>query len=120
MTEVLFDDNAQHVRVVEDREDSRYVLYVDGTQAGTMPYCIIEGRRALGHAEIDGAYCGRGLSEILIQVVLDDLEARQQKAAVCCPAVERYVKQQVKYADVIDPIHPGIWFGPPTEDATPA
>jgi hypothetical protein len=55
-----------------------------------------------------------------VQVVLDDLEARQQKAAVCCPAVERYVKQQVKYADVIDPIHPGIWFGPPTEDATPA
>ncbi|MFJ9729496.1 GNAT family N-acetyltransferase [Streptomyces sp. NPDC101209] len=115
MTEVLFQDCAQSVQVVEDRENCRYVLYVDGAQAGTMPYCNAEGRRVLGHAEIGGDYCDRGLSGLLVQAVLDDLEERQQKVAVCCPAVDRYARRRIKYADVIDPSHPGVWFGPPAD-----
>ncbi len=110
MTEVLYDDSSQQIRVVDDREDCRYVLHVGGVQAGTMPYCITDGRRVLGHAEIDEASCGLGLSETFIRVVFDDLEERRQRATVHCPAVDRYVKQHVKYADVIDPSHPGIWF----------
>ncbi|KUJ35834.1 hypothetical protein ADL25_35330 [Streptomyces sp. NRRL F-5122] len=110
MSDVLFDDSAQCVRVVDDPEACQYALYVDGAQAGTMSYRIVGQRRVLGHTEIDEAYRGRGLSQILIQAVLDDLREKQQKVTIYCPAVDRFIKQRVKYADVIDPSHPGIWF----------
>ncbi|MFE6555332.1 GNAT family N-acetyltransferase [Streptomyces sp. NPDC057746] len=110
MSDVLFDDSAQCVRVVDDPEARQYALYVDGVQAGTMSYRIVGQRRVLGHTEIDEAYRGRGLSQILIQAVLDDLREKQQKVTIYCPAVDRFIKQRVKYADVIDPSHPGIWF----------
>ncbi|GHH31148.1 GNAT family N-acetyltransferase [Streptomyces lanatus] len=110
MAEVLFDDSARRVQVVDDPEARQYVLYVDGTQAGTLSYRIVGERRVLGHTEVDETYRGRGFAQILIQVVLDDLRERQQKATVYCPAVDRFIKQHVKYADVIDPSHPGIWF----------
>ncbi|MBG7697570.1 N-acetyltransferase [Streptomyces sp. MC1] len=112
MAEVLFDDSARNVQVVDDREDRQYVLCLDGVRAGTMSYRVVGGRRVLGHTEVDEAYRGQGLSQILIQAVLDDLQEKGQKATVYCPAVDRFIKQRVKYADVIDPSHPGIWFGP--------
>jgi predicted GNAT family acetyltransferase len=109
MTEVLFDDSAKGVQVVDEPEGRRYALYVDGAQAGRLSYRIVGQRRVLGHTEFDDAYGGRGLSQILIQVVLDDLRERRQKATVHCPAVAQFMQQSVKYADVIDPSHPGIW-----------
>jgi hypothetical protein len=112
MAEVLFDDSAQRVRVVDDPQEHQYALYVDGAQAGTMAYRIVGRRRVLLHTEVDEAYRGRGLARILIQVVLDDLRERQRKATVYCPAIDRFIKQHIEYADAIDPSHPGIWTLP--------
>jgi len=109
MAEVLFDDSAKRVRVVDEPENHQYALYVDGAQVGTLSYRVVEQRRVLGHTEVDETCRGRGLSQILIQVVLDDLRERQQKATVHCPAVAQFMTRSVKYADVIDPSHPGIW-----------
>ncbi|WCD94217.1 GNAT family N-acetyltransferase [Streptomyces sp. HUAS 31] len=109
MTEVLFDDSAKHVRVVDEPTDGHYVLYVHGAQVGTLSYRIVGQRRVLGHTEVDEVCRGRGFSQILIQVVLDDLRERRQKATIHCPAVAQFMTQSVKYADVVDPTHPGIW-----------
>ncbi len=56
---------------------------------------------------------------ILIQVVLDDLRERQQKATIYCPLVNRFIQQNIKYADAIDPSHPGIWAALPAAGAGP-
>ncbi|MFI6567191.1 GNAT family N-acetyltransferase [Streptomyces sp. NPDC050534] len=118
MAEVLFDDSVKRVRVVDEPENHQYTLYADGAQVGTLSYQMVEQRRVLGHTEVDETCRGRGLSQILIQVVLDDLRERQQKATVHCPAVAQFMTRSVKYADVIEPSHPGIWVlgfggGPP-------
>ncbi|MER7742974.1 N-acetyltransferase [Streptomyces sp. NPDC096538] len=112
MAEVLLDDSTKGVRVVDDRERSRYVLYAAGAQVGTLTYRMVGERRVLDRTEVDEAYRDQDLTHILIQAVLDDLEERKQKATIDCPAVDRFIRQEVKYADVIDPSHPGIWFGP--------
>ncbi|MEU8735511.1 GNAT family N-acetyltransferase [Streptomyces tendae] len=109
MTEVLFRDSAQGVQVVDDQEDRQYLLYMNGAQAGTMAYRIVGRRRVLLHTEVDKIFRGRGLSQILIQAVLDDLQRRQQKATIYCPAVDRFIHQRVEYAAVVDANHPGIW-----------
>ncbi|MBY8346114.1 N-acetyltransferase [Streptomyces spinosirectus] len=109
MAEVLFDDSAKRVRVVDEPEYRRYALYLDGAQVGTLSYRVVEQRRVLGHTEVDETCRGRGLSQILVQVILDDLRERRQKATVHCPAVAQFMTRSVKYADVIDPSHPGIW-----------
>ncbi|MEV0186772.1 GNAT family N-acetyltransferase [Streptomyces sp. NPDC050625] len=109
MAEVLFDDSAKHVRVVDEPMNGHYALYVDEARVGTLSYRIVGQWRILGHTEVDEACRGRGFSQILIQVALDDLKERRQQATVHCPAVAQFMTQNVKYADVIDPSHPGIW-----------
>lgn len=110
MSEVVFDDSAQSVRVTDDSEARQYVLYVDGEQAGTMPYRNVGQRRVLGHTELEPGYHERGLSQTFTRAVLDHLRAKQQKVTVHCTAVNQFIKQHVEYADAIDPSHPGIWF----------
>ncbi|WP_327592688.1 GNAT family N-acetyltransferase [Streptomyces chartreusis] len=109
MTEVLFDDGVKRVQVVDEPTDGHYALYVDGAQVGTLSYRIVGQRRVLGRTEVDAACRGRGFLQILIQVVLEDLREKRQKAMLRCPAVAQFTTQRVKYADVIDPSHPGIW-----------
>ncbi|WP_316746069.1 hypothetical protein [Streptomyces sp. MK7] len=52
-------------------------------------------------------------------MVLDDLRERQQKATIYCPLVNRFIQQNIKYADAIDPSHPGIWAALPAAGAGP-
>ncbi|MFJ8613703.1 GNAT family N-acetyltransferase [Streptomyces sp. NPDC093675] len=111
-TGILLDDRAQRVRVVDEAD--RYALYVDTAQAGTMTYRILGRRRVLGHTEIDEAFRGRGLSQVLIRTVLDDLREKRERVTIYCPAVNRFIQQSIEYVEVIDTDHPGIWVGPTT------
>ncbi|MFJ9729531.1 GNAT family N-acetyltransferase [Streptomyces sp. NPDC101209] len=110
MAEVLLDDIAKHVKVVDEPKDSRYALYVCGLQVATLSYCVVERQRVLGHTEFKDVRRGQGLSRILIQTALDDLRERRAKTVIHLAATPQVVQRSVKFADAIDPSHPGFWI----------
>jgi uncharacterized protein len=92
---------------VERRDDERrYVLLVDGDQAGELVFRNRGGGVvAFLHTEVDPALQQRGLGSALVKGALDDARKQSLKIVAICPFVDAYVHHHPEYADlaVADP-----------------
>ncbi len=88
-------------RIEENRDDSRYEVYVDDQLAGFTEYKLDGPRIALLHTEIDDAFEGQGLGKILAESILD--AAREAGLAVLpyCPFIASYIKRTTEYLDLV-------------------
>jgi predicted GNAT family acetyltransferase len=87
--------------VRDDRDASRYVLDVDGTQAGYAEYHRHRDVIAFIHTVIDPAYEGRGLASTLIRYALDDARAQGLAVQPFCPFVRAYISRHDEYRDLV-------------------
>ena len=74
-------------RVEDNKEASRYELYVDGELAGFADYYLDDGAMVFPHTEIDPPLRGRGLGEELVRAALEDARARGLRIVPDCPFV---------------------------------
>jgi len=82
-------------------EDRRYVLLLDGEQAGELVFRDRGGGvLAFIHTEVDPARQRRGLGSVLVRGVLDDARERGVKIVAICPFVEAFVHDHPEYADL--------------------
>ncbi len=88
--------------VRDNRDRSRYELFVDGEVAGFVQYSMRGGRLILVHTEIDEARAGHGLASILVSGVLDDVRRRGLRIVPICPFVEGYIERHPEYDDLVD------------------
>jgi predicted GNAT family acetyltransferase len=95
-------------RVVDNREQSRYELWVGSTRAGLIQYLPEEDTVLLVHTEVDPAFAGHGLGERLVAGGLEDLRARGLKLVPLCPFVRAYLRRHPDQADLVagDPAVP--------------
>jgi uncharacterized protein len=96
------------VRISIERRDEerRYVLLVDGEQAGELVFRDRGGGvLAFLHTEVDPARQQRGLGSALVKGALDDAREQSFKIVAICPFVETFVHDHPEYADlaVADP-----------------
>jgi predicted GNAT family acetyltransferase len=109
------------VTEVVNRTDERYYdLLVDGQAAGMVIYELASHRYVLTHTVIAEGYQGRGLSQVLLRGVLDDLRERQLTVTVYCPVVGHFVESNPEYRPLLDPHHPGNWGDQPGTAGGPA
>ncbi|MDO5732011.1 GNAT family N-acetyltransferase [Corynebacterium sphenisci] len=81
---------------------ARYVLDVDGAEAGFAAYAD-DGAGVLDfhHTVVHPGFRGRGLSAPLVRGALDDVRARGLRIRPSCSAVAHFLDKNPAYADLV-------------------
>lgn len=90
------------VTVTHSPEQERYVLTVDGEQAGYFDYVDEVDVRLLTHTVVDAEYGGNGYAAVLTKAALDDVVASGKTARAVCSYVASYVTKHPEYAAVVE------------------
>lgn len=91
------------MKVTHDTTAERYLITVDGRDAGYADYIQGNGVRDFHHTVIDPEFRGQGLSKPLIQAALDDTRAAGDKVRPLCSAVARFIEKHPEYQDLVQP-----------------
>lgn len=88
-------------KVTHDTTAERYLITVDGRDAGYADYIQGDGVRDFHHTVIDPEFRGQGLSKPLIQAALDDTRAAGDKVRPLCSAVAGFIEKHPEYWDLV-------------------
>jgi predicted GNAT family acetyltransferase len=103
------DADTEVTEVVHRADERFYELLADGQFAGLVVYEQAGRRYVLTHTFIAEGYRGRGLSQVLLRGVMEDLKARQVTVTNFCPVLNRFLDKNPEYISVIDQDKPGNW-----------
>ena len=90
-------------KVTHDTTAERYLITVDGRDAGYADYIQGDGVRDFHHTVIDPEFRGQGLSKPLIQAALDDTRAAGDKVRPLCSAVAGFIEKHPEYRNLVQP-----------------
>ena len=90
-------------KITHDTTAERYLITVDGRDAGYADYIQGDGVRDFHHTVIDPEFRGQGLSKPLIQAALDDTRAAGDKVRPLCSAVAGFIEKHPEYQDLVQP-----------------
>lgn len=90
-------------KVTHDTTAERYLITVDGRDAGYADYIQGDGVRDFHHTVIDPEFRGQGLSKPLIQAALDDTRVAGDKVRPLCSAVAGFIEKHPEYRDLVQP-----------------
>ena len=90
-------------KVTHDTTAERYLITIDGRDAGYADYIQGDGVRDFHHTVIDPEFRGQGLSKPLIQAALDDTRAAGDKVRPLCSAVAGFIEKHPEYRDLVQP-----------------
>ena len=88
-------------KVTHDTTAERYLITVDGRDAGYADYIQGDGVRDFHHTVIDPEFRGQGLSKPLTQAALDDTRAAGDKVRPLCSAVAGFIEKHPEYRDLV-------------------
>ena len=88
------------------REDTRsrsgrYIVSVDGVDAGFSMFGEGDGIVTFRHTEVDPSFEGKGLGSALARGALDDVRARGLQVKVLCPFIASYLQRHPEYQDIV-------------------
>ena len=88
--------------VVEEPEGGRFVVLVDGVEAGAAYYRRVGDRVAFTHTEVSDAFQGRGVGSRLARGALDAVRGRGERVVPLCPFIAGYISGHPEYAELVD------------------
>lgn len=88
-------------KITRDDASHRYVISVDGVEAGFAAFAQSGDVLDFDHTEVYEQFQGQGLSKPLIQAALDDVRANGKSIQPTCSAVARFVSKHEEYADLV-------------------
>jgi predicted GNAT family acetyltransferase len=91
------------IDVVDNPDQSRFEISLDGAVAGAAYYRLEPGRIVFTHTEIDPAYEGRGLAGRLASSALDAVRDRGLVVVPLCPFIAGYIRSHPEYLDLVVP-----------------
>jgi predicted GNAT family acetyltransferase len=91
------------IQVVNNPDQHRYEVHVDGTLAGVANYRRPSGVVTFTHTEIGPAYEGRGLGSVLARSALDELRGSGEQIVPLCPFIAAYIRRHREYVDLVVP-----------------
>ena len=80
----------EKITVLYDRENARSVVKDQSVVIGECDYRQEEDVWTLYHTEVDPLYSGRGLAQMLVEVLLEEAEKQKKKIVPVCSYVQRY------------------------------
>lgn len=95
-------DSAKDIQVVDNRDESRYEIRVDGDLAGFAEYDEGEGIRDYNHTVTQPEFRGQGLAGIMVHQLLDDALAAGINVQPSCSYVAKVMADEPdKYAKLL-------------------
>lgn len=88
--------------VTHEPDRHRYVIQVDGRQAGLEAYVDHGKQRIFYHTEVDEAFAGRGLAGTLVAHALADTRNAGLRIVPVCPYVKKWLGSHHDVDDVVD------------------
>jgi predicted GNAT family acetyltransferase len=99
--------------MVRKNTDARtYDAMVDGQEVGTLVYELKGSMAVISHTVIEPEYRGRGLGSELVRQALDDIRGQGMTVSNFCGFVSTFMEKNPDYADLLDPVHPGVIVHP--------
>lgn len=98
--------NAETIQVTHDQKRNRFVISLDGQEAGFAEYelAIDSGGnqvRDFNHTVVEPEFRGKGLSKPLISNALDTTRADGLQVRATCSAVKGFIDKNQSYADLV-------------------
>lgn len=84
--------------VRDDADGHRYVVSVDGSDAGFAYYQVRDGVVVFTHTEVEDRYEGQGVGSALVRGALDDVIGSGRSFRPSCPFVAGWVEKHPDYA----------------------
>jgi uncharacterized protein len=91
----------EQTRVLDNPDELRYELCVDGVRVGFIAYRREPGAVVLVHTDIDPSQEGKGLGSRLVAGALADLRSRGLGLVPLCPFVAAYLRRHPEQADLV-------------------
>jgi predicted GNAT family acetyltransferase len=95
------------VTVQDNPESLCYEALIDGEVIGTIVYECSGPRMVFLHTIVEPDLRGRGIATMLVKTALDDVRAKGMRLSNYCGFVSEFIAAHPRYADLIDPEHPG-------------
>lgn len=89
-------DNKE-ISVVHQTDKARFVLTVDGEEAGFAEYVDTDDYRDFNHTVVHPQFRGQGLSAPLIKAALDESKEHQKPIMPSCSAVAVFIEKNPEY-----------------------
>jgi uncharacterized protein len=89
------------VRVVRNKDRSRFEIYVGDELAGFERYVSTRHIIELTHTQVDPKFKGEGLAGQLARAALDTARAEKLAVLPYCPYVNRWISQHPEYKDLV-------------------
>lgn len=86
--------------ITHEPAKSRYVLTVDGEEAGEATYVLEGDMHVFDHTYTDPARRGQGLAGRLVEHALTDVRARGGRVRPVCPFVVTYMDEHPEFTDI--------------------
>lgn len=94
--------NSSQRTVLHDEANNRFVIQVEGVEAGFAEYTLRDGGvRDFNHTVVDSAFRGQGLSKPLITEALQETRSSGLKILASCSAVAGFVDKNPEYQDLL-------------------
>lgn len=87
--------------ISHDETGHRYVILVEGEEAGFAAYMPVDGVLDFNHTVVNPMFQGQGLSKALIGAALDDVRQSGRKIYASCSAVAGFVEKNSEYQDLL-------------------
>jgi predicted GNAT family acetyltransferase len=87
--------------IVDNPEQRRYEISLDGEVAGFAQYKDEPGQIAFTHTEVDDRFEGQGLGGKLVAFALDDARGRGLAVLPFCPFVKSYIQRHREFVDLV-------------------
>ena len=84
------------------QESDRFVIAVDGVDAGFAQFSEEGNQRTFFHTELDDAFAGQGLSGVLVQQALDATRTTGKRIVPVCPLVKHWLTKHPEFDDIVD------------------
>lgn len=85
------------------REESRFVISVDGEDVGELTFVETPDAITLDHTGVDPAHRGGSIADRLVRTGLDELSTSTTKRIIsACPYVARWIEKHPDYAPLTE------------------
>ncbi|CAN5556799.1 GNAT family N-acetyltransferase [soil metagenome] len=87
--------------VIDNREESRYEIRLEGELAGFAEYRLEDGQISFTHTEIAERFGGKGLGTELIAYAVADAQTRQLSILPFCSFVRAYIAERPELVELV-------------------
>ncbi len=89
------------IQVVDNPDQSRYEMSIDGKTVGFIDYLLSPPKIVLSYIEVAPAYGGHGLGGKLTAAALQDCRTKGLKVSARCPFIADYIRARPEYHDLL-------------------